>query len=379
MFDTFTTGLNRENMYQTAIGIPADLISNIFAAIPVCIFYASGFVSNPSDSVGDDHLSTLYSWNKTSVFEAAFFCTVLVSAIAFWSYLLLRNYPLTTEVADQIDRVVKKRDQIKQQQLQGQMKAGGGDKIASTANGSGEMQLDSISGKSDIAQDDDDMLFLHFTNLEVSSLAKEKRNEAKKSMHQNNLLGMLFFGPVALVALLAGLSVQLKKLSTDYVNILIVLFLLTTVYIFYELLRYGPISEINAMDEEKLRVKAGEADRKNKEYHESLGELLARSGIVDVDAAEAEVQNSTSDNPIYRTSSSSSRKTSTAGDTTTNQSPVSTSARPSLFSGGRQGRTSSIMTPLPKENEDEPLSGNRRIFLLLICFFVVGVLACTVL
>jgi hypothetical protein len=113
------------------------------------------------------------------------------------------------------------------------------------------------------------MLLLHLNSNEVSSivLASELNNIVNNNSNnnnnnnnnnnglliiaRNNIIGIIF-GSLTCISLLTGLTVQIINKVNDYYTFLLVLFLLTTIYVFYEILRYFAIIELKKMHAEEL-------------------------------------------------------------------------------------------------------------------------------
>jgi hypothetical protein len=61
LFDRYTTGLSRENMFLSAIDVPTGLLITLLGNLPLILIYASGFIiyDNPSDDCVE--LTNFYS------------------------------------------------------------------------------------------------------------------------------------------------------------------------------------------------------------------------------------------------------------------------------------------------------------------------------
>lgn len=66
IYDTFVTGINRENMYQAAVDLPTSLATTVFDNIPSMVLHATGFVSG-TNAAEDDQLISRFIWDDVSL------------------------------------------------------------------------------------------------------------------------------------------------------------------------------------------------------------------------------------------------------------------------------------------------------------------------
>jgi len=325
-WDTFTTGLNRESMYLSAVGVPSDITTLFIKAVPLTILTLTGFRTKDGDHT-DDRFSSKYSWNEGTKIQIALYTTFLFAAGAYYSYTIFKSFPLTSSVADQIEVALKKRatngdqkdaksdrvprmypKEIGEDQLS--LLAGVDAAAGSTEHGDhGEhddvddkpaLQQDDFSeigfldqGIASIADNKSEMLMLHFSEAEVSALGSSSLNSAGRLKALEDLthyhrLGMWFFAPLSVASAGAALG-QVLIVENEFSVFIVVIFCLTTVLWLYEFLRMGPISTLRKHSPLDVRLLAKEAARKNRIAHESIAELLARNGIgAEILAAEAD-------------------------------------------------------------------------------------------
>jgi len=325
-WDTFTTGLNRESMYLSAVGVPSDLSTLFIKAVPLTILTLTGFRTKDGDPT-DDKFSSKYSWNEGTKIQIALYTTFLFAAGAYYSYVIFKTFPLTSSVADQIEVALKKRARngdrkdAKSDMVPGMgmfVNEGGGhgyhkdigeDQLslladADAAAGSADhgahgdhgvddkpaLQQDDVSeigfldqGIASIADNKSEMLMLHFSESEVAALGASSLNSAGRLKALEDLthyhrLGMWFFAPLSVASAGAALG-QVLIVENEFSVFIVVIFCLTTVFWLYEFLRMGPISTLRRHSPLDVRLLAKEAARKNRITHESIAELLARNGI----------------------------------------------------------------------------------------------------
>lgn len=99
-FDTYRTGLNRENLYQTALNVPAQIVAQIITAVPMSVFTASGFSLAGGPPPTDDLIAHKYNWTFGSHVQVVVYSTVLFGCGALYSWYTFYRYPLVQPVAD---------------------------------------------------------------------------------------------------------------------------------------------------------------------------------------------------------------------------------------------------------------------------------------
>lgn len=94
-------------MYLTANAIPTNILSNFLAAIPIVMLTLSGFTSHDVD---DDHLENMYTWNSNSLWILRVATSFFIAILCLIAYQFIRSYPLSQEISEQLNKVVKRRE-----------------------------------------------------------------------------------------------------------------------------------------------------------------------------------------------------------------------------------------------------------------------------
>ena len=307
-FDTYRTGLNRENLYQTALNVPAQCVAQILTAVPMSVFTASGFSPYDGPPPTDDLIKHKYSWTFGSQVQIVVYSTVLFGSGALYSWYIFNRYPLVQSVADKIEAALNRRvaRQAKAQRSRQSAVVFGGVKAegrgedkdsegAEAGRGDGNDDNDyddDISqlsdGLSSIADNNDEMLFSHFSQREIFALAKSEQvggsNAALGRVTLFHRLNLYLVGPATMACLLAGLYYQMaanSQLQVVVVNLLC----FSSLFVMYEFLRLGPLREVGRLSAFDVLLKAKAAHRALSSRQETLKEMLARSGIEAEDGA----------------------------------------------------------------------------------------------
>jgi len=148
----------------------------------------------------------------------------------------------------------------------------------------GVARADSVLEVISMCDNEDEMLMLHFSQLEVRAMAKstcsnpQGKNEALSSITLYHRLGLFFFGPLVMACLLAGFIVQLSSLS-NYTILSTNLFCICSAYVFYEALRFLPVQALRKLSGKEVTEKAIAAEQRNNKKRETLQQIIARDGI----------------------------------------------------------------------------------------------------
>lgn len=306
-FDTFRTGLNRENLYQTALNVPAQIVSAIVTAIPMAIFTSSGFRPLPNPPLNDDLMSNKYAWNYASHVQICVYSTVLFGVGSLYSYYIFYRYPLVQSVADKIEVVLNKRTvaQTKREKADARSRGsvfGSTPANLSTTSEKGETDLnlgndpedgknprddDDVSqlswGLSSIADDQDEMLMNHFSAAEVRAMSVSENDERNCNMALHRVqfyhrINLYLASPATIAALLAALWVQIVN-NSQYQVLVVNLLCIATFFCLYECLRVIPMTQACASSGIDVLLKAKSAYRSMTAHQESLKEMLLRNGI----------------------------------------------------------------------------------------------------
>lgn len=319
-FDTYRTGLNRENMYQSALTVPGQVVSNVIVAIPLAIFTASGFQQIPDPPMNDDLMAHRYIWNTGSHVQLALYSSILFGAGAYLSYHWFNRFPLLQSVADKIENALRTRMLNKEKAGLASFdskskvtpatnpvgeKGGGGDAVVdakmSNANSSfseegvpGDLRkhlerANSINdGLGSIADNADEMLFNHFSAAEILAMSKcdpnERSNSALNRIILHHRLNLWLIAPGTMASIIAGMVRQMI-VSSQYQVVVVNIFCISSFFLLYEALRFQPISALIKMKSSDVQTKALESYKSLTTYQESLKEMLERSGIEADDAS----------------------------------------------------------------------------------------------
>ena len=295
-FDTFRTGLNRENLYQTALNVPAQIGSQIIYSIPMTIFTASGFQQKENPVVTDDLMTSKYTWNYGSQVQIVMYSTVLFGTGALISYYLFYRYPLLQPVADKIETALNKRTLAQESQetrrsiIFGSAKKAGEEEDDADAKAKAEEgqddqeRLSSIDvGLSSIADDKDEMLMNHFSTKEIIAMSNSEhdgnnRNVALGAIRFYHRVNLYFAAPGTLACLFAAMYVQMRS-NSAYQATVVNFICLSSFFFLYECLRVQPIADLLKSKGIDVPLKAKAAYRSISGHQETLKEMLDRNGI----------------------------------------------------------------------------------------------------
>ena len=283
--DTFKTGLNRENMYQAALGVPASIVSQFLSAIPVCILTSTGLRALPPSET-DDLMSSKYSWNFGSHVQVSLYSTVLMAGGMAVAYYYFYRYPLLQQVSAKIEAAIAKRELLAMQRTELAKSV-----VDSTAKAEdavdaedAEAEADHADGSESIADDSEEMLMNHFSRKELVAMSCSQddpidgKSVALKRLALLSRVNLFFVIPATIGATLAGLGVQITN-QRSFTVLVVNLFLASMLFSIYEGLRFGPIAELGTKPGLQVALKAKAACRKSENKSDALKELLERSGI----------------------------------------------------------------------------------------------------
>lgn len=286
LYDTFLTGLNRENMYITAFAIPSNVLQQFIAAMPVITLTFFGFVTITDASQDDDEIDEHYNWTKASLWVCRVYSSFAIFGIAFASYWVLRDYGITASVADQINEVVNRRA-LEKQKREEEFPA----KSSDGADADSQLETAGADGSaSDDTTEHERQLVLHLSVAELYHVHKAISGSSLAYISQLNIYGALTAVLTALCLLMA-LVTDLSRRNL-YSTALIAVTLLVCFYILYEYLRYLAISELCTWDDARLKKVCHAVFSEFARQQESLKEKLKIARIVvndyeEKDASEA--------------------------------------------------------------------------------------------
>mmetsp|Transcript_25061 Transcript_25061/g.34425 ORF Transcript_25061/g.34425 Transcript_25061/m.34425 type:complete len:723 (-) Transcript_25061:146-2314(-) len=283
LYDTFTTGLNRENTYLTAITLPPSVLVAVLTVVPLSALNLTGFSQNLVD---DDKISGLYTWNNSSLWVLRVSGTLLVAVIAMASYYLIQKYPLTQKVADQMNAAVQKREEGKKE---GDAEGG---KVEMTNFGIGgrpsEGEVSGASKDLDVKQleekvMEDRLMLLHLSLEEIQRVATGASkgsavNPGLLTVYRYTLASMVLSG-ITSAMLLAAFFVDASLGGAHFCTLLLALFLLVGSLLIYEAMRQRAILGLFEWPASKIKDVAQAVTDDFSNYHETLKEKLQRGAI----------------------------------------------------------------------------------------------------
>jgi len=356
IFDTFTNGLNREGMYQTAIRIPAGLFATIPSNLSLGILYSTGFLNKTGPVSADPYIDEVYGWNQGTLVQITQFSVIFSCVVGLGAYVLMTNYGLTTAVATKMEEAnVKKEDKKKLVEAQKNERdaahaadAGHADKAevgraksASTGSTSTLESMDIINAPDAEAESH---LMNHLSQLENKAITESSdvngKNEALTRIRSSIILGGGLLAPAAMISLLVGVILQIKN-NLPFVTLLLTMFQILAGYVGYEIFRYLAVRKLYALPSDDAKACSIRQVTRNEKYTLNLQEALEKAEI-DENADDDTIPGD--DHPIARL-------------TMTKKSTMK-----------------SILVTAELEDEKHPLSGYKRIFAACAAVFVLGIL-----
>jgi hypothetical protein len=261
LLDNFVSGISRENMYQVAVLVPAQIVSQFISYIPLLIIYSSGFVESDDDDADDDNIDEQYSWNTGTIWQIRIYCSFLIAAYALVAYWSIRRYPFTNKITEQINEFINLR-KAKMIRLE-------------NAN---EEEIDRVFENehiSSISDDDEHMKMMHFSALEIRYLAEAEAHsvpERLQRLYRNSAIG-LALGVSTAVLLVAGLAQQIA--DSGSLSLFFALFLLiVAIFVLYEQQRFSVICALRVRPPNDVQIAAVATNGKNQSHKTTLEEHL---------------------------------------------------------------------------------------------------------
>ena len=351
VFDMFVEKSNRATMYQTALSVPAQLVVSVVTNLPVGILYSTGFHANPNVYIENPLIRDLYDWNYGSLVQCFVYLLFFSTVVVIGAYWVMSDYALTTKIVDQMEVVNKKRDEKAAIEPSSNIAS----KSAAGASGSLESSNpDDVENTNHVVSpnfqalsvvqmtpEEEGYLMNHFSAMENRAMARNRdvngNNGALQSITFSNRLSGLILGPMAMIALLTAVAYEFVR-DEVFVTLTLNAFLAVSIYVGYELFRRFALNKLRQMPADEVRGLAERKKIQNEQYSSNLQNLLDINAIDEDPVAETGV--------IGRISSLGSKST------------------------GRM----SLAIAAPEEHEDEPLSGYKRVYLLLCALIVIGIL-----
>lgn len=278
VFDTFTTGLSRENLYLTAITVPTAIIISFLTAVPIILMTAAGYYQDVDDD--SDDISVSFHAPPASVWVLRVFGPLALFFLGMAAYFLLKDYELSTEVAQQMS-----------ENIHAEMKnIFTGDTDAEATKSTAEQCT-----ISDVKEEEHQLL-LHFSEAELVAISGMGRSDegtavtsAAISRLERTSHNGVVMGAVSVLALLGALVCdvlyQQALVSTALVSVLT----LCGFYTGYESLRLHRAGVLLLWQPDELARKAAAVHADSCKHQKTLKEQLKLRGIrvTDVDSVPA--------------------------------------------------------------------------------------------
>eukprot|EP01035_Chromulina_nebulosa_P027131 gene27131-35639_t len=274
IFDTYSTGLNRENTYVTAITLPSSVLISFFGSVPLCILTLTGFHQQfPANGSAkeDDQITSLYTWNDGSLWILRCFGTLSVTVLAFYSYQIIKDHSITQSIADKINNLLRERELAHSAAVSCEDQGKGGDlEVRRSEEIQADVELvqfsdartDTIHDSAGIASDgairssedstslsiDTRMLLLHLTSEELAQLVSpplpsSTRTAVLTGIHRQSMFTVIV-GSLTLAFMLVVCALDAVYAMGGFSTLLLSLSLLLLAFIIYEFLRAMAFSEI---------------------------------------------------------------------------------------------------------------------------------------
>jgi hypothetical protein len=265
-------------MYLTANGIPTNILSSFLAAIPAIIVQLSGFKSNEVD---DDHIENLYSWNSDSLWVLRISTTFVVSVLLVASYIVLRNHPLTHKVVEQVTKIVKNRELVRETgdlQLRGNSTNANHNTTAPTSLISEDLE-EEVNLTNDERED-----LLHLSAAELYRIHAAIDSQVYRPEQGVYLIKTLLkygfaFACFTLFIMVLALIINSVYFDSSFSTILIYFILLVAFYAFYEFFRYTTVRQFLTWDPKELKKKSKVVYEEFTKKGDNLATMLYREGI----------------------------------------------------------------------------------------------------
>jgi hypothetical protein len=307
-FDTFTTGLKRQAMYQLVITLPANIIAGFIATIPTVIIGFTGYHAidpptmlptmtpptdaptvhpptdsptstlspSPSPTIYDDDITDYYAYNEGSIWQSRVYSTLIVALVGYFAFKSLERYPLTKEISDKILEVNVDRE-AKKIRIENEAEEKGDD-------------LDEVETRGamdeSIADDNEGMRMQHLSALEINALCTSYMDDNGKNKRlleiKTNSLITIAFGIINSIVFVYAILKMLLHTESIFVTLFALLFQVNLLMALYEYLRLQAINELNDLSFDTLKAQSLNAYNSNLKYSESLEDLISRNGIQEV-------------------------------------------------------------------------------------------------
>ncbi len=342
-FDTFTTGLNRESMYQTAISVPASLLATVPTNIVMGILNSSGYKNKEGPTSADPYIDEVYGWNDGTLVQITLYVLLFSCGIGFGAYYLMKDYGLTTVVSKRMEEINLAKDNRKKALAIAVAHESGVHSVEDGSNKSSS--LESVGSALVLTLTDESNLMNHFSQLENKAMKEasvvDGHNEAMTRIRNSILLGGAVLGPLAMISLLVGTIYQIRN-GLPFATLCLTFFSILMMYVGYEIFRYLAMQKLYAMSNDEIMGLVRRAVERNSKYKMNLKEALDKA---EIDESEEDHTKLEDDHPLARLTMTT------------------------------KATKKSLLEEAEPEDEKHPLSGYKRIFSSCCFLIVVGILA----
>ena len=275
-------------MYLSAMNIPTSIISQFIGGIPFVVLSLSGFHTNDvDDATDDDSIDKLYDWNTGSLWILRVSSSFIVSMLVFSAYYVMRDYGLTTPVAEQMNKVNAEREDKENNSA---------NKSSSDQVEAGNVQVDlsedamtatresEIDGEIVEVNDYERQLLLHLSVAELFRIYSAINSNVYQVTQGLPLIQKLLgFGCLEAfitdILIIVAIAYDQSYLNSSFDTLLIYLMVLVAFYILYEASRFTAINKISKWEPKDLKLKAKAVYKEFSRKADTLQQLLAKAGI----------------------------------------------------------------------------------------------------
>lgn len=319
--DTFVTGMNRENMFLTVLGLPSNILLSIICGIYISIIDASGFKQGEgSDDTDDDYLAADTSYTTASLWLMRLgvsFVPLCIMSFAVWN---MRNYSLTESVAGKLNTANKLEAERQEKESSGdenndesrESESIGDQAVTVSQVYVNSTEAEKVEGgeKADIGNkkkqkfdflSPERALLLHLAVEELKKISITKEtvtytfysgslNATLMLIRRLNKVGLISAIFCCLFTLLAYI-INTTFGDSGVASLLMTILTATVAYVVYEAYRYSAIYKLRAFKEETLKETAELLlDEMFDNYHVVVTNKLNEAGIL-LDTSENNEEN----------------------------------------------------------------------------------------
>ena len=281
-------------MYLSAMNIPTSILSQFIGGIPLVVLSLSGFKTNDVDDANDDDsINARYDWDKGSLWILRVSSSFIVAMLTFSAFWNMRDYGLTTKIAEQMNKVNVERE-LREGSVVGETPmANDSSSGASTENidigGMSEEAMmatreSEIDGEVVKVTDYDRQLLLHLSVAELFRIYSAINSNVYQVTQGLPLIQKLLgFGCLEAfitdILVIIAIAYDQSYLGSSFDTLLIYLLVLVAFYILYEASRFTAINKISKWEPKDLKLKAKAVYKEFSRKADTLQQLLAKAGI----------------------------------------------------------------------------------------------------